>query len=139
MLPRPPIERSASSLAWLLPMVHRFPPLPPVDDALLYHAAADAGAGVRRHTACSRRSSAELPAWKKTAEEVETPNELCVGDVVRARYVREAAGGFVVAGRGSLDGGGIAGIKRGAQLAGGDRRDHRTRKNPTMLSKRQQL
>lgn len=49
------------------------------------HAAADAGTGKHRNTACSRRSSAELPAWKKTAEEVETPNELCVGDVVRAR------------------------------------------------------
>eukprot|EP00752_Nemacystus_decipiens_P017806 g15964.t1 len=42
--------------------------------------------GGRRHTACSRPSSAvELPAWKKTALQVETPNELCVGDVVRAR------------------------------------------------------
>ena len=30
--------------------------------------------------------SGELPAWKKTALETETPHELCIGDVVRARY-----------------------------------------------------
>eukprot|EP00904_Undaria_pinnatifida_P013490 jgi/Undpi1/9271/HiC_scaffold_26.g11729.m1 len=29
--------------------------------------------------------SRELPAWKKTALETETPHELCIGDVVRAR------------------------------------------------------
>lgn len=30
-------------------------------------------------------SSAELPAWRKTAELVENASELCIGDVVRAR------------------------------------------------------
>lgn len=29
--------------------------------------------------------SGELPAWKKNALETETPHELCIGDVVRAR------------------------------------------------------
>ncbi|CAN0186012.1 unnamed protein product [Scytosiphon promiscuus] len=39
----------------------------------------------RQEPAKSKRGSVELPAWKKAAEELETPNELCIGDVVRAR------------------------------------------------------
>lgn len=30
----------------------------------------------------------ELPAWRRTADKVETARELCVGDIVRARCVR---------------------------------------------------
>lgn len=35
-------------------------------------------------------ASADNPAWKQAAESVETPNELCVGDIVKARYARSA-------------------------------------------------
>ncbi|CAM9704205.1 unnamed protein product [Ectocarpus sp. 12 AP-2014] len=43
----------------------------------------DEGGGSRRHS--GKRGSAVLPNWRKAAEEVETPNELCVGDIVRVR------------------------------------------------------
>ncbi|CBJ31077.1 hypothetical protein Esi_0232_0003 [Ectocarpus siliculosus] len=43
----------------------------------------DDGGGSRRHS--GKRGSAVVPNWRKAAEEVETPNELCVGDIVRVR------------------------------------------------------
>ncbi|CAM9624939.1 unnamed protein product, partial [Ectocarpus fasciculatus] len=46
----------------------------------------DEGGGARRHS--GKRGSAVVPNWRKAAEEVETPNELCVGDIVRARQAR---------------------------------------------------
>ncbi|CAM9317089.1 unnamed protein product [Ectocarpus sp. 12 AP-2014] len=47
----------------------------------------DEGGGSRRHS--GKRGSAVLPNWRKAAEEVETPNELCVGDIVRVRQARD--------------------------------------------------
>lgn len=84
-----PLLATAGYLRYLLrvclPCVHVYVP-PMFFTGARRSPAADEAVGGRRHTACSRQSSSsELPAWKKTAEEVETPNELCVGDVVRAR------------------------------------------------------
>ncbi|CAM9922923.1 unnamed protein product [Ectocarpus sp. 4 AP-2014] len=49
--------------------------------------AEDGGGGSRRHS--GKRGSAAVPNWRKAAEEVETPNELCVGDIVRVRRARD--------------------------------------------------
>ncbi|CAM9643935.1 unnamed protein product [Pylaiella littoralis] len=45
--------------------------------------AADGGGG--RHGSSPEGGEGSHPAWMKTAEKMETPNELCVGDIVRAR------------------------------------------------------